>query len=114
MQIKIFEPIFSRFSFGFFILLCSGFADSAKQYTIGVGITGDAVTFLRQWKPLLVDYLTSEVGSLYNPPIEFKVTPVDYDINSSTSILIPNGVLDFVCKYFFLQMEMCDAHAFKI
>jgi hypothetical protein len=94
----------SRFSCVIFgLLLCCGFGlvesvSKTKQYTIGVGITGDAATFLRQWKPLLVDYLTSEVGSLYDPPIEFKVTPVDYDINTSTSILIPGGFLDFVCK----------------
>ena len=83
------------------VILCCGFTDSVssvKQYTIGVGITGDANTFLQQWKPLLVDYLTSQVGSLYDPPIEFKIIPVDYDMNTSTSILIPENALDFVCK----------------
>ncbi len=93
------------------VLLSCGFTDSVsnntKQYTIGVGITGDATAFLRQWKPLLVDYLTSEVGSLYDPRIEFKVTPVDYDIKTSTSALIPAGVLDFVCK-FTLIYDLCD------
>ncbi len=94
------ERLLSWVSFDLLVvILCCGFADSSsKQYTIGVGITGDANTFLQQWKPLLVDYLTSQVGSLSDPPIEFKITPVDYDINTSTSVLIPDNDLDFVCK----------------
>jgi hypothetical protein len=100
---SLLERIFSWVSFGLsvVIIFCCGFADSVSDtnlYTIGVGITGDTNAFLRQWKPLLVNYLTSQVGSLYNPPIEFEIIPVDYDINTSTSILIPDGALDFVCK----------------
>lgn len=77
-------------------------ASAGKTYTIGVGITGDVASFLAQWKPLLVDYLTSKVGSQYDPPISFEVIPVDYDLDSSTSVLIPKGVLDFVCEFMLL------------
>ena len=68
------------------------------DYTIGVGITGDVGTFLNEWRPLLVNYLTAKVASQYNPPLKFNIIPVDYSVNSSTSVLIPNGELDFVCK----------------
>ena len=79
------------------------------SYTIGVGITGNVTKFLQQWRPLLVDYLTSKVGSKYNPSISFDVVPVDYDEQSSTSNLIPKGILDFVCKSPFIWLSvLCD------
>ncbi len=53
---------------GLSILRVSG---QKTEYTIGAGITVDVSTFLDQSKPLLVDYLTAEVGPMYNPSKSF-------------------------------------------
>ena len=68
------------------------------EYIIGgwnVGTPGD---FEELYSPLLGLYLTEAVGSLYTPPLTFKVNPVDYSPESAAKKLIDSGLVDFICK----------------
>ena len=86
-----------------FLLPCSVICDkpsSSKQvYTIGGwNQRGDSEKFLREWTPLLADYLSAAVGHLYNPPIAFHLVPIDWDEGTTAEKLISEGKLDFACK----------------
>ena len=52
---------------------------------------------MREWKPLLADYLTSSVGPLYDPPISFRLVPMEWDANSTAESYTAQGLLDFAC-----------------
>jgi hypothetical protein len=72
---------------------------SKRVYTIGGwNERGGSEKFMREWKPLLADYLTATVGPQYDPPISFELVPVDWTKNTTAEILIDEGRLDFICK----------------
>jgi hypothetical protein len=68
------------------------------EYVIGGWIVGTPELLLKKWSPLLQTYLTDEIGPLYEPPISFKLIPVDYEANFTSPRLIEQGMLDFLCK----------------
>jgi hypothetical protein len=74
---------------------------SPKQvYTIGGwNERGGSGKFMREWKPLLADYLTATVGPQYDPPISFQLIPIDYTNNTTAEKLIEEGRLDFICMF---------------
>ena len=72
-----------------------------SQYVIGGWIPGDANGFMKKWTPVLQTYLTRTIGPLYDPPISFKLIPVDYTESTLATDRIRAGdQLDFVCKKF--------------
>jgi hypothetical protein len=76
-------------------------SSSKQTYTIGGwNQRGDSEKFLREWTPLLSDYLSAAVGSLYNPPISFQLIPIDWDENETAEVLISQDKLDFICELF--------------
>lgn len=68
------------------------------EYIVGGWIVGSPELLLEKWSPLLETYLTDEIGPLYNPPISFRLIPVDYQANFTSPTLIDQGVLDFICE----------------
>jgi hypothetical protein len=69
-----------------------------RVYTIGGwNQRGTAERFLQEWTPILVNYLSSTVGPLYDPPISFRLIPIDWEDKYTAEVLIPQGNLDFVC-----------------
>lgn len=82
-----------------------------RIYTIGGwNQRGTAEKFLRDWSPFFVDYLTSTVVPLYDPPISFQLIPIDWEENSAAEVLIPKGDLDFICKY----VSHSDLHVYYL
>lgn len=69
-----------------------------QQFVIGGWIPGSSDLFMKKWTPVLQNYLTESIGSLYTPPISFKLIPVDYSSDSSSQYLIKSGQVDFICK----------------
>ena len=67
-------------------------------YVIGGYIADQPDVFLRLWKPVLEDYLTSVVGPQYDPPIEFKLIAADFTEETRIETLIQDGLVDFVCE----------------
>ena len=78
-------------------------ADKVK-YIIGGWDPNDNVrAFVINYRSVLQEYLTSEVGHLFNPPISFELVPTDWpELGSDDSIaaetMMDQGALDFVCK----------------
>ncbi len=70
------------------------------DYTIGGWMVGDESTFLKTWKPIFEQYLTTFVGTMYEPPVTFSLVAADFQEQQSFSNMISDGLLDFVCKYF--------------
>jgi hypothetical protein len=80
---------------------------SKRVYTIGGwNERGGSEQFMREWKPLLADYLTATVGPQYDPPISFQLIPIDWTKNTTAEILIEEGRLDFICKSSWLYMRI--------
>ena len=70
-----------------------------QQYVIGGYIPGTPDLFLKKWTPILQNYLTRTIGPLYDPPISFKLIPIDYTKDTQGSELVRSGAeLDFVCE----------------
>ena len=72
--------------------------EGKQRFYIGGWISSPAETMLHKWRPIFEDYLTQEIGPLYNPPIDFKLIPLDYDKSNSRGELIKKGQLDFACE----------------
>jgi hypothetical protein len=75
------------------------------EYLIGGWSPGDTIAlFMKRFKPIFQDYLTKEIGPLYQPPIQFKLIPTDWtELGNETTtshMLIEEGQLDFACKIF--------------
>jgi hypothetical protein len=68
-----------------------------SQYNIGGWIVGTPELLIKKWRPLLETYLTAEIGPLYDPPISFKLIPVDFQANFTSPRLIDEGVIDLIC-----------------
>ena len=73
------------------------------QYLIGGWDPGDTVQdFMKRYQPIFQDYLTEQIGPLYNPPISFKLIPTDWpqlgNQTTTASVMIEQGQLDFTCK----------------
>ena len=81
-----------------FFALADLFIPDKQLYVVGGWSPGTAESFLVKWRPVLETYLTQEVGQLYNPPISFKLIPVDFDENSLSQYMIESGKVDFICK----------------
>ncbi len=71
-----------------------------QEYIIGGWIPDLPENFLLQWSPIFEEYLTVSVGSLYQPPIQFRLIPVDFSTENRAIDLIKAGKLDFVCKLY--------------
>ena len=69
-----------------------------QEYVIGGWIPGTAAQFLQKWRPALQDYLTATFGTLYNPPITFKLIAADYSQETLSRNLINAGQVDFICE----------------
>mmetsp|Transcript_14254 Transcript_14254/g.38910 ORF Transcript_14254/g.38910 Transcript_14254/m.38910 type:complete len:394 (-) Transcript_14254:20-1201(-) len=67
-----------------------------EVYTIGGWNGGTIDLFKTQYKKVFESYLSQEVGTLYDPPIKFQLTPVDFEINATATSLIKQNMLDFV------------------
>ena len=74
-------------------------AAGKTRYNIGGWIVGTPELLIKKWKPLLETYLTDEIGPLYDPPISFKLIPVDFEANFTSPKLIDEGVIDFICTF---------------
>ena len=61
-------------------------------------MAGDESNFLKIWKPIFEQYLTTAVGPLYESPVTFSLVAADFQDEQSFSRMISNGLLDFVCK----------------
>ncbi len=70
-----------------------------ETVTIGGYVGGSADELILNWSPIFETYLTQEVGSLYSPPIQFKLIPVDYTSDTTSPKLISAGLLDVVCRF---------------
>ena len=86
-----------------FIVSCSSsptpLTSLKQQYVVGGWIPGTADLLIQKWAPVLQNYLTETVGLAYDPPISFKLIPVDYSAEKLSVDLIKSGQVDFVCKY---------------
>ena len=71
-----------------------------KVYTIGGWMAGDESTFLRLWRPIFEQYLTTAVGALYEPPVSFSLVAADFQEQQRFASMIADELLDFVCKLF--------------
>ncbi len=69
-----------------------------QEYFIGGWIPDIPENFLLQWSPIFEKYLTDVVGAQYQPPIRFRLIPVDFSPDNRAIDLIQAGKLDFVCK----------------
>ena len=72
-------------------------AQPKSRYVIGAYLSEDQSQLLRDWKPILSDYLSHTVGSNYQPPIGFDLVPIDYTVNTTSVQMADNGQLDFIC-----------------
>ena len=80
-----------------FIALCVAASPLKRQYIIGGWIPGDANLLMKRWTPVLQTYLTQTIGPMYDPPISFKLIPVDYTKNTlATDSVRAGDQLDFV------------------
>ena len=83
--------------------LVFAFSDSQslvkQEYIIGGWIPDLPENFLIQWSPIFEEYLTVSVGTLYQPPIRFRLIPVDFSTENRAIDLIQAGKLDFVCEF---------------
>jgi hypothetical protein len=68
------------------------------EYVIGGWSAGDWEMTFNIWKPIFEIYLTKTVGPLYDPPISFKLVPVDQTKESSARQMIKEGKIDFLCE----------------
>ena len=62
-------------------------------------MAGDEPSFLKTWKPIFEQYLTTAVGSLYEPPVTFSLVAADFKEEQSFARMITDGLLDFICKF---------------
>ena len=70
-----------------------------REYIIGGWAPGDIPLLMRRWAPVFQTHLTRSIGPLYDPPIAFKLIPVDYSKQTLAMDLIRDGqALDFVCR----------------
>ncbi len=70
-----------------------------QEYVVGGWIPDLPENFLLQWSPIFEEYLTVTVGILYQPPIRFRLIPVDFSTENRAIDLIKEGKLDFVCEF---------------
>ncbi len=70
-----------------------------QEYIIGGWIPDLPANFLLQWSPIFEEYLTVIVGTQYEPPIQFRLIPVDFSPENQAIDLIKAGKLDFVCEF---------------
>jgi hypothetical protein len=69
------------------------------EYVIGGWAPRDWNITFTIWEPIFETYLTETVGLLYDPPISFKLVPVDYTEESSFRKRIEAGEkIDFLCE----------------
>ena len=76
-------------------------------FTIGGWMAADESTFLQLWRPIFEQYLTTAVGTLYDPPVSFSLVPADFKEQQSFLKMIAEGLLDFVCKFFEPTISNC-------
>ena len=69
------------------------------EYVVGAWRPGTQKSMLAELRPLFEDYLTAEVGPLYDPPIRFSLVPVDYGSSTDSDDQISAGIIDFMCKF---------------
>ena len=74
-----------------------------QNYNIGGFSAGTPETLIQKFGPLFETYLSQQVGALYDPPISFSLIPVDFDANSTSQHFLNAGLLDFVCKCYFVS-----------
>ena len=83
----------------------SSAASIKTEYVIGGWAPRDWNITYKIWEPIFETYLTETVGHQYDPPISFKLVPVDYTEESSFRKRIKAGEkIDFLCEFldFFL------------
>ena len=70
-------------------------------YTIGGWAVGDESNFLKKWRPIFEQYLTTAVGEMYDPPVAsaFSLVAADFQEKQSFTNMISDGLLDFICKF---------------
>mmetsp|Transcript_61101 Transcript_61101/g.164212 ORF Transcript_61101/g.164212 Transcript_61101/m.164212 type:complete len:169 (+) Transcript_61101:137-643(+) len=80
------------------VLLVATVACNAQKqnYTIGAWIPGTQDEMLAKVRPIFEEYLNQKVGPQTNPPVSFKVVPVDYSKDQDSYVMIGNGELDFL------------------
>ena len=69
------------------------------EYVIGGWGAGEWEFTFTNLKPIFETYLTETVGPLYDPPISFKLVPVDQTKESSARQMIKEWKLDFLCEW---------------
>jgi hypothetical protein len=93
----------------FYLVLIAQFSEFARpansqssnltqQVLIGGRSPDSPNLFLEKWAPLFEGYLTSSVGSQFQPPIVFKLVPVGYTPSTEAADMLKDGKLDFICK----------------
>ena len=91
-------------------------APDRTEFLVGGWGPGDTPkNFLRRYKPIFQDYLTQQIGSLYQPPISFKLIATDWGADESTTshVMVENGELDFVCKDHELPLKLWKSKVLK-
>ena len=74
-------------------------------YTIGGWMAGDESFFLKTWKPIFEQYLTTTIGE---PTVSFSLVAADFQEQQSFAKMISDGLLDFVFKFsetYFLELN---------
>lgn len=81
------------------LLKCNGDLYSPPKQTIVVGgyVVGNADILRQKWSLIFETYLTETVGTLYSPPINFLLIPVDFTAETTSPKLLKDGQLDFIC-----------------
>jgi hypothetical protein len=70
-----------------------------SELIIGGWAPRDWNTTYKIWEPIFETYLTETVGQLIDPPISFKLVPVDYTEDLSFHKRIEAGEkIDFLCE----------------
>ena len=78
---------------------CSAQLNKTK-IVVGAWRPGTEEALLVALRPLFEDYLTAQVGQLYNPTVLFSLIPVDYGNSTDSDTFIGTGQLDMICKCF--------------
>jgi hypothetical protein len=86
---------FALLDFWLFASMAAGY----KNPIVIGGLSSEASEVLPAlWKPVFEDYLNSNVGSHYEPPLNFSYVSLGTAQQTSLPEYLQNGMVDLVCE----------------
>jgi hypothetical protein len=80
-------------------MVCEHARAQRKQLFVGGWIPDSPEHLVKKFSPLFETYLNEVVGIAIQPPVEFKLVPVEYSKETSFEEMMKNRSLDFVCEF---------------